>query len=311
MNPPNPRILMLETIEPSAEALLASRYQLVHLSDPNDPSPAMDQGPFTALITRGKGQVDRNLLRQLVGLKIAARCGVGLDNFDLAACEENHIEVLNVPDATTIAVAEQALFFMLAMVRDLPRVSEAVRNHQWQIRNQYQGNDLYGLKLGLIGFGAIASRLANLAAAIGLDVRYWNHRPKPSSYQQMELDELLATSDIVSLHIPLTQETRHFIGERELECMRPGGFLINTARGAHVDHQAVERALVSGRLAGYAADGFDTDAGDPNSHPLCQHPNVIITPHCAALTTRTYQDMSMRIARSVMRSIEAIDADSQ
>ncbi len=298
------KILMLETIEPSAEALLASRYQLVHLSDPNVWTHAIEQGPFVALITRGKGQVNQELLDQLDGLQVAARCGVGLDNFDLAACREKGIQVLNVPDATTIAVAEQALFFMLALVRDLPRLTQAVKEHNWDSRNQYRGNDLFGQKLGLVGFGAIAARLAGQAASLGLEVSYWNHRPKPSNYRQVGLDELLATNDIISLHIPLTSETRHFIGHRQLKAMRRGSYLINTARGAHVDHQALGEALDSGQLAGYAADGFDPEAGDPDNHPLCQHPNVLITPHCAALTKRTYQDMSMRIARSVINAID-------
>lgn len=300
------KILMLEPIAPAAEALLASHHKLVHLNDPHDLSQVADNGPFLALITRGKGQVNQQLLDQLNDLKIAARCGVGLDNFDLPACGQRGIQVLNVPDATTIAVAEQALFFMLAMIRDLPQIITAVKNGHWSSRNHYQGNDLHGQKLGLVGFGSIAARLASLANSLGLDVSYWNHRPKPSSYPQVPLDELLATNNIISLHIPLTTETKHFIAKPQLKMMLPGSYLINTARGAHVDQEAVLAALDSGHLAGYAADGFDTEAGDPDQHPLCQHPKALITPHCAALTQRTYQSMSMQIAQSVLTAIESI-----
>lgn len=290
-------ILLLETIHEEAHALLADFDRVVAYEDPEqEPSLRED---VAAILTRGKGRVNRRLMEECPGLRVVARCGVGLDNVDLEAAHERNIPVVYAPGSTTDTVAEHALMLMLALSRRLCSFSGAVANGDWQARADYKGAELKGKILGVAGLGAIGSRVAALAEAFGMRVRYYNHSSRDVAYERVTLDELLEDSDVVSVHLQLNEETRHLIGEQELALMKPAALLVNTSRGAVIDQRALAKALKEGRIGGFASDVLEVEPPDP-SEELLDNERVLVTPHVAALTEETYREMCLRTAGNVL-----------
>lgn len=295
-------ILLLETLHPDAEPILHDAGRVVVAEDHEEALAVIRSEPVTAILTRGRGQVRRPLLDAATDLKVIARAGVGLDNVDVEAATEHGVPVINSPGSTTVAVAEQTMLLASALVRSLYPGVHAVRSGDWEHRREYEGDDLAGKRLGLIGMGQIARRVARIAAAYDLEVVYWNRTEKEVSYAYLPLDELLASSEIVSVHVALVPQTRHLIGERDLAAMRRGAYLVNTARGAILDQAAVVRALDSGQLGGFAADVLEAEPPDP-ADSILTHPRALVTPHTAALTRSTYRSMCVRTARNVVAAL--------
>jgi D-3-phosphoglycerate dehydrogenase len=295
-------ILLLETLHPEAEERLAEGGRVILAEQVEEAAALAARGPVHAILTRGRGQVRRPLLEACRELRVVARAGVGLDNVDVAAATDLGIPVVNAPGSTTIAVAEQTLLLMSALVRGLYASAHAVKQGDWEVRRLYAGDDLAGKRLGLVGMGQIAGRVARLAGAYDMEVVYWSRAEKELPYPRIPLDELLATSDVVSLHVALTPETHRMIGRRELAAMKRGAYLVNTARGAVVDQAAVLEALREERLAGFGADVLDPEPPHPEE-PLLGHPRALITPHTSALTGSTYRGMCLRTAANVLAAL--------
>lgn len=295
-------VLLLETLHPDAHAVLSSAATVLHAEEPGEVMAIVRREPVAAVVTRGRGQVRRPLLEAATGLRVVARAGVGLDNVDVAAATEHGVRVINAPGSTTVAVAEQTLLLMAALVRGLYPSVRAVKSGDWEARRGYAGDDLAGKRLGLVGMGQIGQRVARLAEAYGMEPVYWSRREKDVPYRFLPLPELLAVSDVVSIHLALEPETRHRIGAAELAMMRQGSYLVNTARGAVVDQAAVLDALREERLAGFAADVLDPEPPDP-SDPILAHERTVITPHTAALTDATFRNMCMRTVGNVIAAL--------
>lgn len=225
------------------------------------------------------------LLRQLTRLRMITTCSIGTDSIDLQAARTAGIVVCNVPGRTAPVVAEHALALLLAVAKHVAEHTAAVRAGAWPRANNVL---LAGKTLGLVGAGPIAAAMASLARGIGMDVIAWTFHPSPQRAQQLgvrfvQLDDLLRCSDAVSLHLPLTEQTRGLIGRRELRLLRRGALLVNTARGRLVDQAALVEALQSGHLAGA---GLDVLADEPPAadEALLRCPNVVLTPHVADQT---------------------------
>jgi len=287
-------ILLLESLHPEAEARLAEAGDLLRAADPNQP-PA-DLARVRAILTRGRGQIREALLARCPALQVIARAGAGLDNLDTAAAAKRGITVIFAPGANTNTVAEHTLALMLDLARGITRDAGSVAAGRWDDRARYQGDELGGLTLGIVGFGNIGKRVAQLAEAFGMRVIVAAHNRR----EGLPLRELLAASDIVSLHVPLTPATRTMIGAAELACMKRGARLINTARGALIDMQALHAALASGALGGFAADVLDVEPPAADD-PLLALPNVLLTPHVASLTAATYRTLCLSTAENVVR----------
>jgi D-3-phosphoglycerate dehydrogenase len=289
-------ILLLETLHADAETLLRSHAEVFNVGEAADAP--FEPADVEAILTRGRGRVTRTLMERCQKLRVVARCGVGLDNVDTAAAQALGKTVIYAPGTTTTAVAEHTLMLMLAAARRLRPVAEAVHQGNWAIRNGYEGIELAGKTLGIIGFGQIGRRVAELGRSLGMQVVVWS-RSGSGPYPALALDELLRTADVVSLHVALTPETRHLIGAEALQTMRPGALLINTARGAIIDEQALQDALREGRLGGFAADVLEEEPPAPDN-TLLDHPHAIITPHIAALTETTYRRICVETAANVL-----------
>jgi D-3-phosphoglycerate dehydrogenase / 2-oxoglutarate reductase len=212
-------------------------------------------------------------------LRVVVKYGSGMDNIDLDAAGALDVEVSSTPGANARSVAELAIALLLALARNVALHDRGVRDGSWHRRT---GVELADKQLGIVGYGAIGREVARIA--LGLDMQVVAHDPlvHDAEVPLVELDELYATSDAVSLHLPLTDETRGLIGARELATMKPTGFLINTARGGLVDEAALAQALRSGRIAGAALDGFEEEP--LGESPLRGLDNVVFSPHAGAST---------------------------
>ncbi len=252
----------------------------------------------SALIVRGRTKVTHEVIESGPNLKVIARSGTGVDNVDLAAASEHGVIVVNAPGANAESVAEHTMALILALSRSIVSTVLSMRSGKWA-KDAYRGMELKGKTLGVVGFGTIGPRVAELGTAFGMEVVVCSHKP-PSIGRSVSLQELLAISDIVSLHIPLTQETRGLIGKKELDVMKKSACLINTSRGAVVDEKALTEALKESRISGAALDVYETEPL-PSDSPLLALPNVITTPHVAAMSPESENRASLMVAEDVDR----------
>ncbi len=258
----------------------------------------LSAGPVEAIVLRGSKPFTARVLAAAQGLKIIAKNGAGIDSVDLAEAARRGIAVAVAPGANADAVAEHAVALMLALVRDLPKLDRRLRDGGWE-GTSYLGRDFRGSTVGIVGYGSIGRSTAKLASALGARVVVVRRSGGADDFEvETDLDALLARVDILSLHCPLTEQTRRLIGQRELALMKPGALLVNTARGAVVDETALVEALRSGRLGGAGLDTFEVEpiaAGNP----LLALDNVLLTPHVAGVT----RDAALRVATTTARNV--------
>lgn len=258
-----------------------------------------------ALISLLTTRVDETLLDGAPGLRIVANAVAGLDNIDLPACRARGVTVTNTPDVLTEATADIAMALILSAVRGMTRAEASLRAgefHGWRFW-EYLGGDIAGATLGIFGMGRIGQALARRARGFGMEIVYTSRSlidpPVAAELQtrRVELDELLETSDVLSLHAPLTEDTRYLFDAETLGRMRRGSYLINTARGALVDESALVDLLRSGHLAGAGLDVYEKE---PVVHPgLLSLSNVTLLPHIGSATVRTRTRMAVLAARNV------------
>ena len=255
-----------------------------------------------ALIVR-QGKISAEVQDAAPCLKVICKHGVGMDNIDVAAATRRGIPVMFTPGASTNAVAEHTLALLLALLRRIPQEDRQLRSGLFD-KTQYCGSELRGKTLGLIGYGRIARRLAELVAPFEVEVLVYH----PSATDELlpqhvsklrDIDEVLRHSDIVSLHCPLTANTHGLINEQSIMRMKQGALLINTARGQIIDEGALVKALCSGRLGGAALDVFATEPLPPN-HPLFALNQVVLTPHVGGSSDASLTHMGMQAAFNVL-----------
>jgi len=236
---------------------------------------------YDVLVVRSRTKVTREIIEAGEKLKVVGRAGAGIDNIDVEAAKEKGVKVLNTPEAPAIAVAELTIGLLLSLARQIPRADSSMKDGRWA-KKEFRGWQLNGKVLG-VGLGHIGEKVARLAKAFGMKILITKRTPPPPEIlKELEaefvpLDELLRRSDIVSLHVPLTPQTHHMIGEREIQLMKDGAFIINTSRGAVIDEKALFKALKSGKLGGAALDVYEVEP--PEDYSLMKLPNVVCTPY--------------------------------
>ncbi len=237
-------------------------------------------------------KLSRNVISQCSRLKMLSIAFTGVDHVDLACCQEQGITVCNASGYATQAVAELAIGLMIDVYRKITEMDASTRKEG--TRNNYLGKQLSGKVVGIVGTGAIGTQTALLAQAFGCKVIAWSRHPKQDLIERgivyVSIDELLATADIISLHIPLNAETKHFINKERLQKCRPTAILINTARGNVVDIDALAQALNEGRLAGAGIDVFEKEPPLADNHPLLTAKNCVLTPHVGYATMEAFGD---------------------
>ena len=232
--------------------------------------------------------------------RIVSRLGIGLDNIDVAYCTSQKILVTNVPDYCVIEVAEHALASILSMARKIAFYHHEASQGRYNLQAGTKMRRVEGQTLGIVGLGNIGRCLATKAQALGMRIVATSRSGKnvPQGVEVVDLDALLQQSDYVSLHVPLVPETRHLIGAKQLEQMKPTAFLINTARGGVIDHQALSAALADAQSAGAVLDVQDVEPPDLNASPY-NDPRVVVTPHAAFVSEESLIDLRTRTANQV------------
>jgi D-3-phosphoglycerate dehydrogenase len=232
-------------------------------------------------------------------LKVISRCGTGVDNIDIIAAERFGIKVLNTPDAPILAVTELTIGLMLNLLRKINQADSAIRNGKWE---KPMGNLLTGKKVGIIGFGRIGRKVAELLVSFGCEIRYYDIKNVKQilGIKKVELYELLKTSDIVSIHVSSKEQ---IIGETEIRFMKKGAWLVNVARGGVIDENALYLALKEGHLAGAALDVFEQE---PYTFPLPELNNVILTPHIGSYALEARIQMERQAVENLLKGLEGV-----
>lgn len=259
-----------------------------------------------ALLVRSETQVTDAVLGNAPRLKFVGRAGMGVDNIDVAAATRRGVTVMNTPGANTVSAAEHAIGLMLALARRIPRAAESMRKGEWD-RKRFAGTELHGKVLGLVGLGRIGSHVAGIARAFGMrvvahDPFLSESRAKDLGAELTGLDDLLARADVISLHVALTDKTRHMMDARRLALMKPKAVLINTARGGLIDDAALVTALKEKRIGGAGLDVFEPEPL-PADSPYRSLDNVVLTPHLAASTSEAQERTSVEICGAVRDAI--------
>ncbi len=263
-----------------------------------------------ALMIRGATRVTAEVLRACPDLKVVVRAGSGLDNVDVAVARGQGVAVFNTPASNAVSVAELVFGLLLALERQLVAASSDLRDGRWE-RARWMGRELAGRRLGLVGFGRIAREVAMRARAFEMEV--CAHDPLlerwPAGFDwvpSLSLDQLLASADVVSLHVPLSPATRNLIGEDQIARMKRDAILVNCARGGVVDEVALLSALQGGRLRGVALDVFSVEP--PGDSPLLKLPNVAATPHLGASTLEAQRRAGDEAAAIVIEALAGLQA---
>jgi D-3-phosphoglycerate dehydrogenase len=264
-----------------------------------------------ALIVR-MGTVTEAVIQASSGLKVISKHGTGVDNIDIAAASKRKIPVLKAADSNYESVAEHALGLMLALAKDINTMDAKVRRGRWD-KAGYKGAELFGKTLGIVGCGRIGRRLSEIVAPLKMKVLAYDpyvgsEMMPPGVTKTDKLEDLLASADMVTVHCPLTEESRHMIGEREFEAMKPTAWLINTARGGIVDEKALTRALDKGEIAAAGVDVFEKEPIE-NIEPLTDAGKTVLTPHIAGVTGESYVRMGVGAAQNALTVLEGRDVD--
>jgi D-3-phosphoglycerate dehydrogenase len=278
---------------PALERLRTIGEVRLYDSDATDPKILIDRlrEADVALNIRGRTLFTAEALGACPKLKLISIWGTGTDNVDLPAAAARGVTVTNTPGANAVAVAEHTVALMLAVAKQLVPADQAMRQGGWP-RNLVP--QLRGKRLGLVGTGLIGREVAAMARGLGMEVVAWTFHPSARladslGLRYVEIDELLRTSDIVSLHLRATPETRHFLNRARLAMLKPGAILVNTARGALIDEAALVECLKEKKIACAGLDVFEAEPL-PAGHPLLGLPNVLLTPHAAGMTPEVIQN---------------------
>jgi len=249
-------------------------------------------------LVAGTEPLTAEVLKAAKNLKVISRCGTGLDNVDLEAAKRLGIKVFNTPDAPTLAVAELALGLILSLMRHVPHMDRDIRAGKWQKR---MGNLIRGKTVGIIGFGRIGQKVAELIQALGAHVVYCDPAVNKTGYKKLLLDELLTQSDIVTLHLSGGSKGTPLLGDKELRRMKQGAWLLNCARGGIVDEEALSRVLQEGCLSGAALDVFTKE---PYNGPLAKLDNVILTPHIGSYAVESRVEMEVETVKNLIKGFK-------
>jgi (S)-sulfolactate dehydrogenase len=305
------RILITEFMDERAVARLAARHDVRY--DPalvDDADRLLAEAPLAdALIVRNRTQVRGELLGALVRCRVVGRLGVGLDNLDVAGCEAAGLRVIPATGANAASVAEYVIAASMLLLRGSYGATAEVAGGLWPRASLTHGRETGGKTMGVVGFGDIGRLTARLAAALGMQVIAWRGRRErddplfvQAGVAALDLDEVLAQADVLSLNLPLTPHTRGLLDARAIARMKPGAVLVNTARGGIVDEHALAHALRSGRLGGAALDVFETEPL-PRSPHFEGCPNLLLTPHIAGVTVESNERVSFMIADAVLEAL--------
>ena len=266
-------------------------------------------GNFEVVIVRSRTKITKEMIEKADKCKIIARVGVGLDNIDQVSAKEKNIRVINAVEGAMYAVGELVIGLMLSLAREIPRADREVRNGNW-IKKELMGTELRGKYLGIVGLGNIGKRLGRLAKALNMNIIGYDVVPideefsKEVGLMKADLGTLLASSDYISLHVPLLDSTKHLINAEKMDTMKNTSRIINTSRGGVIDEDALYEYLKDGKLGGAALDVFEVEPATSNK--LASLPNFISTPHMGAQTKEAQSLAANVIAEKIIQILRGV-----
>lgn len=301
--PDRHRVLVREPIAEPGLELLRSRFEVV---EDGESDLAEIIGSFDAVVIRSATRLDADLIERGERLKVIGRAGVGIDNVDVEAATRRGIVVCNAPESTVVSAAEHTIGLLLALARHIPQAHASLKAGRWE-RSRFAGIELAGKTLGVVGLGRIGQQVARRAGGLGM--RVVGYDPFVSGERLRELgietapslDALFAEADVLTLHAPLTEQTRGLVSAEAIARMRDGVRIVNAARGELVDEQALVEGIRSGKVAGAALDVFPSE---PYAGPLLELDEVVVTPHLAASTTEAQDRAGILVAEQVTAALE-------
>ena len=296
-----PVVLIAEELSPATVEALGPDFEIRSVDGTDRPALLAALADAAAVLVRSATQVDAEAIAAAPHLQVVARAGVGLDNVDIKAATAAGVMVVNAPTSNVISAAELTVAHILSLARHVPAAHAALSQGQWK-RSAFTGVELYEKTVGIVGLGRIGALITARLQAFGVRVVAFDPYVTPARAQQLGvtllgLDELLAQSDFVTIHMPKTPETTGMIGLEQLRAMKPTAFVVNVARGGLVDEGALLEALTSGEIAGAGLDVFSSEP--PTDHSLLGLPNVVVTPHLGASTHEAQEKAGVSVARSV------------
>ena len=297
-----PRILISDPIDPEGIEFLRAQADVDIKTGLSTQELVEILGDYDALIVRSETQVSPEVVKAGTRLQVIGRAGIGVDNIDLDAATSRGIAVVNAPTGNTIAAVEHTMALMLALARNVPQAQHSLEQGHWS-RSAFMGVEVRNKTLGIIGLGRVGSEVAKRAQSFAMHILAYDPFVSPDysrilGVDLVQMDTLLAESDFVTIHVPLTDSTKQILGDRELAIMKPGSRLINVARGGLVDEEALLKALDEGKLAGAALDVFSKEPAQGN--PLVSHPKVVATPHLGASTREAQREVAVEVAEQVL-----------
>ena len=299
-----PRVLISDALSPAAVQIFKDRGVEVDfqpdLGKDKDRLAAVI-GQYDGLAIRSATKVTAKILEQASALKVIGRAGIGVDNVDIPAATARGVIVMNTPFGNSITTAEHAIAMMFALAREIPAADASTQAGKWE-KNRFMGVEITGKKLGIIGCGNIGAIVADRAQGLHMRVIAFDPFLSPEraldlGVEKVELPELLARADIITLHTPLTEKTRNILSAEALARTKKGVRIVNCARGGLVDEVALRAALDSGHVAGAAFDVFSTEPATEN--PLFGHPHVVCTPHLGAATSEAQENVALQVAEQM------------
>src|SRR5690606_13325838 len=301
-----PVALIAEPLSPATVEALGSEFDIRTVDGTDRPALLAALADANAVLIRSATQIDQEALAAAPVLKVVARAGVGLDNVDIKAATAAGVMVVNAPTSNIISAAELTIGHILALARHIPAAHASLAAGQWQ-RSKFTGVELYEKTVGIIGLGRIGALIAARLQAFGVEIVAYDPYVTEARAQQLgarllPLDELLAVSDFVTIHMPKTPETTGMIGAAELARMKPTALIVDVARGRLIDEAALADALRSGVIAGAGLDVFGSEP--PADGALIGLPNVVVTPHLGASTDEAQEKAGVSVARSVRLALD-------
>ena len=306
----NQSVLICDQVNPKLNEILEKNGLQITYEPEITPEQIEEKiGNFEVVIVRSRTKITKDMIAKAEKCKIIARVGVGLDNIDQVAAKEKNIRVINAVEGAMNAVAELVIGLMLSLAREIPRADREVRNGNW-IKKELMGTELRGKYLGIVGLGNIGKRLGRLAKALNMNIIGYDVVPideefsKEVGLMKADLVTLLASSDYISLHVPLLDSTKHLINAEKMDTMKNTSRIINTSRGGVIDEDALYEYLKDGKLGGAALDVFEVEPATSNK--LASLPNFISTPHMGAQTKEAQSLAANVIAEKIIQILRGV-----
>ena len=306
----NQSVLICDQVNPKLNEILEKNGLQITYEPEITPEQIEEKiGNFEVVIVRSRTKITKDMIEKADKCKIIARVGVGLDNIDQVAAKEKNIRVINAVEGAMNAVGELVIGLMLSLAREIPRADREVRNGNW-IKKELMGTELRGKYLGIVGLGNIGKRLGRLAKALNMNIIGYDVVPideefsKEVGLMKADLGTLLASSDYVSLHVPLLDSTKHLINAEKMDTMKNTARIINTSRGGVIDEDALYEYLKDGKLGGAALDVFEVEPATSNK--LASLPNFISTPHMGAQTKEAQSLAANVIAEKIIQILRGV-----